>query len=117
MNHDGISDQLQAEVPMTPYWQAMAHAGGYQPHLHVRPPGFPAAHTADGHFTPRSPVVVEFPSQLGAASGSPVNTSVLGSTVQVAEEEDAIDETGQAHKVFQISGMNGEPLAIVQMLK
>lgn len=122
MNRDGIPDVLQADVrhsfaPTSPYWQAVAHAGGHHSHSHVPPLGYSAAafpNAVEGHVTPRSPIVVEFPSHQ---AGSPINTSVFGSSVQVAEEEDAIDETGQCRRVFQISGMNGEPLAIVQMLK
>jgi len=92
MNRDGIPDVLQVDhrhvpAPTSHYWQAVAHAGGYQPHSHMLPPGYAAApftHAAEGHMTPRSrsPVVVEFPSHLGAPpSGSPINTSVLGSSV------------------------------------
>lgn len=93
------------------------------------PPRFPRqpAPTAAFNSSPVSPrvQVVEFPvpaHRAGSPPGSPktAGTSALGSSVQVvAEEEDSVDEYGRhsTRRIFSISGMDGEPLAIVQMLK
>lgn len=73
--------------------------------------------------TPRASVVEVVESLNGqAVSGSPqsMSPSAFRNSVQVvAEEKDDVDEFGRhsTRRVFSISGMDGEPLAIVQMLK
>lgn len=73
--------------------------------------------------TPRASVVEVVDSPNGqAVFGSPQSLppSAFRNSVQVvAEEKDDVDEFGRHSKrrVFSISGMDGEPLAIVQMLK
>jgi hypothetical protein len=111
--------------------QPAVHAAGYQPHLHLPPEAptplpmvfrtAPPTNTVPSRpASPRIPVVIEIPPEQEPPGTLQVRSSPIqpGNSVQViAEDADGIDEHGYKRRVFQIAGMDGEPLAIVQMLK
>lgn len=79
------------------------------------PPPRPAGPSTAFSSSPFSPRIVSPP-----GTPRPDGLTAFGNSVQVIaeEEEDTVDEYGRLSKrrVFSISGMDGEPLAIVQML-